>query len=1062
MPKQKHPLLLEFAVMLASIAYFIQSNNNQTSCSTLYTAVSFSTTHIKGFSFAETVNVQQGKQTHARATKHANSSLGILLLLLAGDIQMNPGPGNRSVFPCGCCDIPVTWSQEGVCCNNCSVWYHKSCEDLSSRNMSYLGRSSVIWHCCKCDSINVDSFTFNSFELNTSNVFNPLLDIDASIDSVDSSCFSPLQTSSPQTSNRSRRASHHHSRPPSDTSHSVPGLAESAKSIPESDIPKRSTNLRLLTVNCCGLRTNRSEFSAALDYIKPDLICGTKSWLRGVKPGKDPEKNAIKTSEVFPTNYTIHRNDRSTGIGGGVFTAVKEGIITDAQPQLTTECEIVWSKVKTENKNNTYLCSFYMPHRNLTDIQMLDESIQRIQQSKNGKHIILAGDFNCPDVDWENATVKKGAVDREVQQALLDLSIEHGLTQIQDQPTRDSNLLDLVFTNNPSLVKTSTSVPGISDHAMAVTDIDNLPQFIRQKPRKFFIFSKANWDSIEDDMKCLSESITSTVNSSVDDLWTKLKTGIEESMNKNIPSKVSKSRKSVPWFDKDLRKMVRRKSRLYRHAKKTKQWGNYKAYQKECKIAFKKAEINHINNTIQKGLDEQNTKPFWRYVKSRCQDFIGVAPLKKMGHLINDRKEQAQILVEQFKSTFTLDSDASDLPDTRKRAKRPIPPLNITTEGVEKLLQNIKVNKATGPDQIPNILMKRCAHQIAPAMRSIFQLSVETGKLPKDWLNANVSPVFKKGDAHLPENYRPVSLTCVSCKLLEHIICKHILDHLEKNKILTSLNHGFRSGYSCETQLVTTIHDLLGKFDVGTQIDMVILDFSKAFDTVPHRKLLHKMEQYGVTGNINSWLCDFLTNRQMKVVVDGEESEAVHVDSGVPQGTVLGPLLFLCHINDLPDAVKSTVRLFADDCLLYRPINSIKDHHTLQHDLQQLEIWAKKWGMRFNAKKCYIMSINNKSSHFYELDKHILQQVPENPYLGITISEDLKWTSHINKISRKANSTLGFLRRNLKHCPESCRKTAYLALIRSSLEYSSVVWDPHLQKDIEKLLKKFKDKPQDS
>ena len=162
-------------------------------------------------------------------------------------------------------------------------------------------------------------------------------------------------------------------------------------------------------------------------------------------------------------------------LGGGVFTATKEGIITDAQPELTTSCEIVWSKIKTENKNDTYLCSFYMPHQNLTYIHMLDESIQRVQQSRNGKHIILAGDFNCPDIDWENSTVKKCAADREAQQALLDLSIEHGLTQVHDQPTRDSNLLDLVFTNNPSLVKTSTSVPGISDHAMIVTDIDILP-----------------------------------------------------------------------------------------------------------------------------------------------------------------------------------------------------------------------------------------------------------------------------------------------------------------------------------------------------------------------------------------------------------------------------------------------------------------------------------------------------------------------------------------------------------------------------------------------------------
>ena len=176
------------------------------------------------------------------------------------------------------------------------------------------------------------------------------------------------------------------------------------------------------------------------------------------------------------------------------------------------------------------------------------------------------------------------------------------------------------------------------------------------------------------------------------------------------------------------------------------------------------------------------------------------------------------------------------------------------------------------------------------------------------------------------------------------------------------------------------------------------------------------MRQYGVDGNINACLCEFLTNRKMRVVIEGVESEAVPVDSGVPQGTVLGPLLFLCHINDLPDSVKSTVRLFADDCLLYRQIKSREDHISLQYDLQNLETWAKTWGMRFNDKKCYIMSINNKSTHFY-------------PYLGVTISEDLKWSSHISKITKKANSTLGFLKRNLKHCPLNCRMTAYISLI---------------------------------
>ena len=349
--------------------------------------------------------------------------------------------------------------------------------------------------------------------------------------------------------------------------------------------------------------------------------------------------------------------------------------------------------------------------------------------------------------------------------------------------------------------------------------------------------------------------------------------------------------------------MVRRKTRLYMHAKKSKQWSSFKTFQKQCKIAFKRAEINHINDVIQKGLDENNSKPFWRYVKSRRQDSVGVPPLKKMGQLVNATKEKAQIMVEQFQSVFTRENDDL-LPDTKKGARRAIPPLIITVDCVEKLLCGINIAKAQGLDQIANIMLKTCASQLAPAMATIFQASISTGKLPSDWLKANIARVYKKGDVHLPENYRPVSLTCVSCKLLEHIVCKHIIDHLERNKILTSLNHGFRSGYSWETQPVTTVHDLLGKFDVGAQIDM---DFSKAFDTVPHQKLLHKMRQYGVDGNINAWLCDFLTNRKMKVAIDGEESDAVTVDSRVPQGIVLGHLLFLCHINDLPDVVKSTV-----------------------------------------------------------------------------------------------------------------------------------------------------------
>ena len=234
-------------------------------------------------------------------------------------------------------------------------------------------------------------------------------------------------------------------------------------------------------------------------------------------------------------------------------------------------------------------------------------------------------------------------------------------------------------------------------------------------------------------------------------------------------------------------------------------------------------------------------------------------------------------------------------------------------------------------------------------------------------------------------------------------------------------------------------------------MDTVILDSSKAFDTVPHRKLLHKLEAYGIRGPILLWISNFLTQRKMWVVVEGEKSRHVEVGSGVPQGTVLGPLLFLCHINDLPERVDSQIRLFAEDCLLYRPTNSMKDHQILQQDLNNLQKWATDWDMKFNAKKCYLLSSKIKSSFFYTIDNQILIQVQDNPYLGITISDNLNWKTHINNICKKATSTLGFLRRNLPHYPQPCRKNAYLALVRSKVEYGSIIWDPYLQTDIGRL-----------
>ena len=351
---------------------------------------------------------------------------------------------------------------------------------------------------------------------------------------------------------------------------------------------------------------------------------------------------------------------------------------------------------------------------------------------------------------------------------------------------------------------------------------------------------------------------------------------------------------------------------------------------------IRKAEWNHVNNVIKDNLEQNNTMPLFSYCKSNLQKTgqYWDCPLKSKGNLLTDAKSKANILIKHFVSVFTKYSDNTAPEIGKHRNTQSAPQLFIDRKGVVKILKNIYIHKAMGPDGIPNILLKTCAEEISYGLSAIFQYPLDTRTLPLDWRNANVTPVFKKGDRHLAENYRPVSLTTVSCKIMEHIICSHMLKHFDKHNILTSLNHGFRSGYSRETLLLVTMHDLLKANDRNIQMDIAILDFSKAFDTAPHDRLLQKPEAYCIRGNLHKWLSSFLKDRQMNVVVEWGHSESAYVESGVPQGTRLGPMMFLCPINDLPDSVKSQVRLFADACLIYRQIKTQKDHQQiLQSDL---------------------------------------------------------------------------------------------------------------------------------
>lgn len=377
-----------------------------------------------------------------------------------------------------------------------------------------------------------------------------------------------------------------------------------------------------------------------------------------------------------------------------------------------------------------------------------------------------------------------------------------------------------------------------------------------------------------------------------------------------------------------------------------------------------------------------------------------------------------------------------------------MPDVKITYEGVVSLLLNINVKQSSGPDDIPNAFLRRYSEWIGHYLTIIFNASLEQKRVPDDWLVEKVVPIFKSGDRQKVENYRPISLSCVCCKLLEHVILKAIYTHLEGKKLLYSNQHGFRQNLSTGMQLVETIDDFARALNDKRQINCICLDMSKAFDRVPHSDLIDKLVYFGVNYNITQWIRAYLTGRTQYVDIDGSKSELLDVTSGVPRGSVLGPVLFLVYINDIAQNINKDikVRLFADDCLLYKEINNENDSKILNDALKVVECWCETSKMKINKEKTVVFRVTNKRKHViactYTLGSSILATVNSLKYLGVTIACDISWKEHVKKIGSTAEIKLRFLRRKFKLASKDAKLTAYLYLVRPALEYASVVWDP--------------------
>ncbi len=379
--------------------------------------------------------------------------------------------------------------------------------------------------------------------------------------------------------------------------------------------------------------------------------------------------------------------------------------------------------------------------------------------------------------------------------------------------------------------------------------------------------------------------------------------------------------------------------------------------------------------------------------------------------------------------------------------------IDYSIEDVYKKLLNTKDDKAPGADGIHPKVLHECCRTLADPLHTLFRRSLQEDHIPDDWRVANVIPIYKKGGRRKAGNYRPVSLTSQVCKVMEKIVRDGMLRHVARHALLSDSQHGFTKGRSCLTNLLETIEEWTAWLDEGQGIDVIYLDYQKAFDTVPHMRLVHKLSQYGIRGHVNAWVKDFLTDRQQRVVVNTSSSEWAEVKSGVPQGSVLGPLLFLLYVNELPEIIQNRCKMFADDTKVYGRVKQLEDGAPLQRDLSTLDAWSEDWLLKFNAGKCKVMHIGTANPKIeYSMKTGdtttTLSTVETEKDVGVWMADTLKPSIQCTKAAAKAMRALGMVRRSFTYLDRSSLILVFNCYVRPHLEYCVQAWCPYLKKDI--------------
>ena len=804
------------------------------------------------------------------------------------------------------------------------------------------------------------------------------------------------------------------------------------------------TNVRSILNN-----SKREEVKLLLNDKMIDILALTESWTH----------DGVSDAELNFEGYTLFRRDRLSGIktkGGGLLLYCKNDLHVERVSEDGGEiCESIWLKV-ADNINNKFLLGLF--YRSPSSSQ--DEFIEITKQIRGHTkgNVIILGDFNFPDIDWNLRDASGVAKD------FLNVLDDCFLHQHVMEPTRGNNTLDLILTtehNSISDVNITCPISN-SDHNTITFKIICDIKYEKVDCIKYN-YDKANFRAIQEELAKL-DWVTLFESKDVNDMWTLFKNILIDNRNKFVPKMKSNSNtkgKRVMWMTKKIKKSIKKRNKAWDVFKENRQLHKLNQYKK-----LRNQLTNEIRNAKRKFEEDlsikikQSPKAFYAYVgsKTRVRDRVG--PLvDKTGKVSDNIQEMSEILNDYFGTVFTRDESDKicktfSTGSLNLENKITLNNITLSQEIILDVINKLKPGKNGGVDEINSSYLLGIAEAIALPLLLLFNESIDSGVVPDDWRKANVTPIFKKGSRKKPDNYRPVSLTSNICKSFERLITNEITRHLEECSLIKSSQHGFRKNKSCLTNLLETTEEIRQILDTGCPVDIIYLDFQKAFDKVSHNKLKLKLRNCRIDGKLLTWIMSWLKDRKQRVVLDGVASGWTNVMSGVPQGSVLGPLLFTIFINDLDDGLWNSVKKFADDTKLFGKAGTDDQVNSLKEDLGKLLTWADNWLMKFNIEKCKVMHLGTKNRCMkYVMDGKELQVVKEEKDLGIYFENNFKVSNQCLKAAKKGNQVLGMIARAFTCKNKVIMLNLYKSLVRPHLEYCIQAWRPHLVKD-KKVLEK--------